>query len=102
VYPRPKPLHREKHPDLDVEGCLGCKLTQISIASIPGGTRPGSAKAAQERQFKRDMDAYWRARRAGESPEGTTEAAVRATRQRQEAHEKTKQRIIDQGGELYV
>jgi hypothetical protein len=48
------------------------------------------------------MDAYWRARRAGESPEGTTEAAVRATRQRQEAHEKTKQRIIDQGGELYV
>jgi hypothetical protein len=29
VSERPVPLHRETHPDLDVEGCLGCKLVGL-------------------------------------------------------------------------
>lgn len=31
---RPVPLHKEKHPDLDVDGCFGCKAASISFGGV--------------------------------------------------------------------
>lgn len=31
---RPVPLHREKHPDLDVEGCFGCRAAGIRFGGL--------------------------------------------------------------------
>lgn len=31
---RPVPLHREKHPSLDVDGCFGCKAASVGFVGV--------------------------------------------------------------------
>lgn len=59
---RPVPLHREKHPNLDVEGCFGCKAANVSF----GGIRRLQAwrrDGVTEAEFKKAI--YDGARRTG-------------------------------------
>lgn len=87
-------IHWNTHPEL-VDGCFGCKIAGVSFSSIPGGTRPGSARASMERQWKRDLDSYARARKAGETPDASTEKGVRRARMRQESLERVQPRIVE-------
>jgi hypothetical protein len=59
---RPVPLHREKHPRLDVAGCFGCKATGLMFTGVHRlqGYR---AEGITEADFKRDI--YDNARRTG-------------------------------------
>ena len=75
--------HRETHPDLDVEGCFGCR-----IAAIRMGTNSTTSRGAQvaatnqtERNWKRDLPAYKRLRADGLQPkriDGAAEVERRA------------------------
>lgn len=84
--------HYETHPR-EVENCFGCKITSISFGSVPGGTRPGSFRKKQERDFDKGMHAYREARRAGEQPEATTVEGVRKARQKQEVVERAMKKV---------
>lgn len=84
--------HQERHPHL-VEGCFGCKVMNIGMASVPGGTRPGSFKKSWERKFDKDMHAYRNARRAGEQPDTVSVEGVRKNRQRMESIERGRKKI---------
>lgn len=62
--------HRETHPNLDVEGCFGCKISgiQVSSAATPTRRRENDAINRKERRWDRDMDAYKRLRQDGLQP----------------------------------
>ena len=64
--------HRDTHPNLDVPGCFGCKVTGVSIAPSATPSRKGGARAAEvngtEKQWDRDMGAYKRLRKDGLQP----------------------------------
>lgn len=93
--------HHIRHPRFE-DGCFRCKIGSVGFGSVPGGTRPGSARADKAKQFSKDMDAYWRARRAGERPEASTEKGVRQARQKAEIQEKAKKAAEERGWELHV
>lgn len=78
-------IHRRVHPNLDVEGCFGCKVSGLSIAASATPTRRGGARAAtinaKDRQLEKDLDAYKRLRDEGLQPkaiDGSSEAEKRA------------------------
>lgn len=78
-------IHRRVHPNLDVEGCFGCKVSGLSIAASATPTRRGGARAAtinaKDRQLEKDLDAYKRLRNEGLQPkaiDGSSEAEKRA------------------------
>ena len=86
-------IHRERtHPEY-VEGCFTCRIQDVGMASVPGGTRPGSFRVAHERKFNRDMDRYREARRAGEQPDGVSVEKVEATQKRVESHARAKDKL---------
>jgi hypothetical protein len=62
--------HRETHPNLDVDGCFGCRVAQVRVGSNSTTTR--GAKVAEvnqtERNWNRDMPAYKRLRAEGLQP----------------------------------
>ena len=75
--------HRETHPNLDVEGCFGCRIAGIRMAT--NSTTSRGAKVAQhnatERGWKKDMPAYKRLRANGLQPkriDGAAEVERRA------------------------
>jgi len=35
-------IHQRTHPNLDVPGCFGCRISGISFGRVPGGARQGS------------------------------------------------------------
>lgn len=62
--------HRETHPNLDVEGCFGCR-----VAGVRMGTNTTTSRGARvaeinqtERNWNRDMPAYKRLRANGLQP----------------------------------
>ena len=75
--------HRETHPNLDIEGCFGCK-----VAGIRTGTKSTTSRGARvaevnttERGWKKDMPAYKRLRANGLQPkriDGSAEVERRA------------------------
>lgn len=79
-----------EHHNSPVASCAGCKALTVGFGSVPGGTRAGSTKLLQERTFAADVDAYYRARKAGEKPDTSTRAGVRKARQRQESLERVR------------
>lgn len=86
-------LHRERiHPEY-VEGCYGCKIGGVSFGSVPGGTRPGSARLSFQRSFDQDMNAYREARRHGLRPDRVSKEAVRKAEQRQEILGRAKEKV---------
>lgn len=62
--------HRETHPNLDVEGCFGCKISHIAVSSDAMPTRRSHAHQINEteRRWDKDMDAYKRLRKDGLQP----------------------------------
>ena len=62
--------HREIHPNLDVEGCFGCRIAGVSFAasSMPSRKQDNNRIEATERQWSKDMDAYKRLKQDGLEP----------------------------------
>lgn len=62
--------HQETHPNLDVEGCFGCKVAHVAMSSTatPNRRRDTVAINQKERRWDRDMDAYKRLRNDGLQP----------------------------------
>lgn len=69
--------HRETHPNLDVEGCFGCRISQIRTGT--NSTTSRGAKVAEvnatERNWKKDLPAYKRLRADGLQPKRIDGAA---------------------------
>lgn len=69
--------HQETHPNLDVEGCFGCRVAGIRMGM--NSTTSRGSKVAQinktERQWNVDMPAYKRLRREGLQPKRIDGAA---------------------------
>jgi len=62
--------HREKHPNLDVDGCFACRISGVAFSSAAMPNRKSYAASinATERQWDTDMAAYKRLRRDGLQP----------------------------------
>jgi hypothetical protein len=64
--------HQETHPNLDVEGCFGCKISHVGIVADAMPSRGGKARVAtinnKDRVLDKDLDAYQRLRRNGVQP----------------------------------
>ena len=62
--------HQETHPNLDVEGCFGCRVSGVRMGMNTTTTR--GAKVAEvnttERNWNKDMPAYKRLRANGLQP----------------------------------
>lgn len=73
-------LHRRVHPNLDVEGCFGCKVSGLSIAASATPTRRGGARAAtinqKDKQLEKDLDAYKRLRMEGLQPKAIDGSSI--------------------------
>ena len=69
--------HRETHPNLDVEGCFGCRVAGVSFGS--NSTTSRGAKVAEINQraknWDKDMPAYKRLRQQGYQPKNIDGAA---------------------------
>lgn len=78
--------HRETHPNLDVEGCFGCKVANVRVA--PNHTTTGGERAAQinatESRWQKDMPAYKRLRADGLQPK-TIDGAANVEKKAKEA-----------------
>ncbi len=77
--------HQETHPNLDVEGCFGCRTAGIQFGAASMPTRAGTARSAviekKDRVLDKDLDAYKRLRRDGVQPrkiDGCANAEKRA------------------------
>ena len=62
--------HQETHPNLDVDGCFGCKIAGVSISSaaMPGRKSASHQINETEKRWHKDMDAYKRLRQDGLQP----------------------------------
>jgi hypothetical protein len=69
--------HQETHPNLDVEGCFGCRVSGVRMGTNTTTTR--GAKVAEvnttERNWNKDMPAYKRLRANGLQPKRIDGAA---------------------------
>jgi hypothetical protein len=70
--------HRETHPNLDVEGCFGCRIAHFNVSAEAMPTRkPGSKRIIEkERVLHKDLDAYHRLRQDGQQPKRIDGAAI--------------------------
>jgi hypothetical protein len=70
--------HRETHPNLDVEGCFGCRVAGVSFGANESTTRGAQVKAINQREkgWNRDMPAYKRLREQGLQPRQIDGAAL--------------------------
>lgn len=69
--------HRETHPNLDVDGCFGCKIAHVAVSSDATPTRRAHSHDINqtERRWHKDMDAYKRLRQEGLQPKQIDGAA---------------------------
>ena len=71
--------HQETHPNLDVDGCFGCKIAYVGIGADAMPSRGGKARVAtindKDRVLDKDLDAYQRLRRNGVQPRKIVGAA---------------------------
>ncbi len=69
--------HRETHPNLDVEGCFGCRVAGVRMGT--NSTTSRGAKVSEikqtERNWNKDMPAYKRLRANGLQPKKIDGAA---------------------------
>jgi hypothetical protein len=77
--------HQETHPNLDVEGCFGCRVSGVRMGMNTTTTR--GAKVAEvnttERNWNKDMPAYKRLRANGLQPK-KIDGAARVEKRAQE------------------
>jgi hypothetical protein len=69
--------HRETHPDLNVEGCFGCRVANVRMGANTTTTRGGKVDEINrtEKAWNRDMPAYKRLRQDGLQPKRIDGAA---------------------------
>lgn len=69
--------HRETHPNLDVEGCFGCRVSGVRMGMNTTTTRGQRVAEINqtERNWQKDMPAYKRLRQNGLQPKGIDGAA---------------------------
>lgn len=62
--------HREVHPNLDVDGCFGCKVAGVRMGSNSTTTRGARVSEVNNRarRWDKDMPAYKRLRQQGYQP----------------------------------
>lgn len=62
--------HQETHPNLDVDGCFGCKIASVAVSSAatPNRRRDSHGINEKEKRWHKDMDAYKRLRNDGLQP----------------------------------
>jgi hypothetical protein len=62
--------HRETHPNLDVDGCFGCRVAQVRVGTNSTTTRGAQVAAVNqtESNWNKDMPAYKRLRADGLQP----------------------------------
>lgn len=70
--------HQETHPNLDVEGCFGCRVAGISFGANTTTTRGAQVETINQRakNWDKDMPAYKRLRANGLQPKGIDGAAA--------------------------
>lgn len=85
--------HRQDVHAEYVEGCFGCKVSTVGVATVPGGNRGPQEHKAREKQWKRDLESYAGARKAGLRPEASTRKAVERAEQRAEAEDRAARKI---------
>jgi hypothetical protein len=70
--------HREVHPDLDVEGCFGCRVAGVAFGSNSTTTRGSEVSKINNRdkQWNADMPAYKRLRQQGLQPRSVDGASI--------------------------
>ena len=64
--------HRETHPNLDVEGCFGCRISLVRTGMNSTTTRGAVVEQTNQREkrWNKDMPAYKRLRKQGLQPRG--------------------------------
>jgi hypothetical protein len=69
--------HRETHPNLDVEGCFGCRVASVRMGANSTTTRGAQVAGINQtaRSWDKDMPAYKRLRKEGLQPRGIDGAA---------------------------
>jgi len=62
--------HRETHPNLDVEGCFGCRVSLVHVGPNSTTTRGAAVSQTEQkaRGWDKDMPAYRRLRKQGYQP----------------------------------
>ena len=62
--------HRETHPNLDVDGCFGCRVENVRMGTNTTTTRGARVAAVNqtESNWNKDMPAYKRLRADGLQP----------------------------------
>ena len=62
--------HTETHPNLDVEGCFGCKVAGVRMGANSTTTRGSRVMQANQTEagWNKDMPAYKRLRQQGYQP----------------------------------
>jgi len=70
--------HREIHPNLDVDGCFGCKVAGVRIGANTTTSRGASVGEAnaREKRWSKDMPAYKRLRQQGLQPRQIDGSAI--------------------------
>lgn len=70
--------HQETHPNLDVEGCFGCRVAGISFGANTTTTKGQSVAEINQRakNWDKDMPAYKRLRKNGVQPKSIDGAAA--------------------------
>lgn len=76
--------HRETHPNLDVDGCFGCRVAGISFGANSTTSRGAEVAATNQtaKNWDKDMPAYKRLRKEGLRPrsiDGAAELEKKAT-----------------------
>ena len=70
--------HQETHPNLDVEGCFGCRVAGVSFGTNTTTTRGQAVSEINQRakNWDKDMPAYKRLRKNGVQPKAIDGAAA--------------------------
>lgn len=70
--------HRETHPDLDVEGCFGCRVAGVAFGANSTTSRGARVEEInnREKNWQKDMPAYKRLRANGLQPKSIDGAAI--------------------------
>lgn len=89
-------IHRQTHPDLDVAGCFGCKISSVRFGTVPGGAKDRRNNITRERRTEKGLNRYRELKQAGEQPSGTSLEAQEKDKYKQELWEKHGPSIQDE------
>lgn len=70
--------HQERHPNLDVPGCFGCKIAGVAFGANTTTTRGARVDSINktESNWNKDLPAYKRLRQEGLQPRSVDGAAA--------------------------